>query len=113
MPDDSAVVISVKSERGRFAILLKRSTTSLRSVNRLNLSSSAEGAITVAEEVSETTLAFSVTTFVATVLRRFDIEMVGNPPFPKGDEGRPVLGIISIKEGQDFNVRLTPRANLV
>lgn len=54
---------------------------------------------------------YMVTSFVATVLRRFDIEMVGNPPFPEGDEGRPVLGIISIKEGQDFNVRLTARAN--
>ncbi|KAK8079210.1 Cytochrome P450 [Apiospora phragmitis] len=53
---------------------------------------------------------FSVTTFVATLLRRFDIEAVGNPSFPEGDEGRPVLGIISIKEGQDFNVRLTARA---
>ncbi|KAK7959419.1 uncharacterized protein PG986_004273 [Apiospora aurea] len=53
---------------------------------------------------------YSVTTFVATLLRRFNIEAVGNPAFPQGDEGRPVLGIISIKEGQDFNVRLTPRA---
>lgn len=54
---------------------------------------------------------YSVTTFVATILRRFDLEMVGNPRFPKGDEGRPVLGIISIKEGHDYRVRLTPRAN--
>lgn len=52
---------------------------------------------------------FSVTTFVATLLRRFDLEAVGNPPFPEADEGRPALGIISIKEGHDFNVRLTPR----
>lgn len=52
---------------------------------------------------------FSVTTFVATLLRRFDVEAVGDPPFPEGDAGRPVLGIISIKEGQDFNVRLTSR----
>ena len=53
---------------------------------------------------------YSVTTFVATLLRRFDVEMVGSPDFPKGDEGRPVLGIISVKEGQDFNVRLTARS---
>lgn len=54
---------------------------------------------------------FSVMSFVATILRRFDVEMVGNPSFPQADEGRPVLGIISIKDGQDFNVRLTPRKN--
>ncbi|KAF2964591.1 hypothetical protein GQX73_g8973 [Xylaria multiplex] len=52
---------------------------------------------------------FSVTTFVATLLRRFDIEMVGDPPFPRADEGRPVLGIMSIKEGEDFKIRLSPR----
>ncbi|KAJ4351428.1 uncharacterized protein N0V89_006770 [Didymosphaeria variabile] len=52
---------------------------------------------------------YSVTAFVATVLRRFDLEMVGNPQFPQADEGRPVLGIISIKEGHDYNVRLTAR----
>ncbi|KAI3328325.1 putative cytochrome p450 [Ustulina deusta] len=55
---------------------------------------------------------FSVTTFIATLLRRFDIEMVGNPPFPRADEGRPVLGIMSIKEGEDFRVRLSPRPTL-
>ncbi|OTA57644.1 putative cytochrome p450 [Hypoxylon sp. EC38] len=52
---------------------------------------------------------FSVTTFVATLLRRFNIEKVGNPSFPQADEGRPVLGIMPIKEGHDFNVRLLPR----
>lgn len=55
---------------------------------------------------------YTVMSFVATILRRFDIEMVGSPPFPEGDEGRPVLGIISIKEGQDFNVGLTTRVNM-
>lgn len=53
---------------------------------------------------------FSVTSFVAVLLRRFDVGMVGNPPFPKADEGRPVLGIMSIKEGHDVKVRLSPRA---
>ncbi|KAF2730929.1 putative cytochrome p450 [Polyplosphaeria fusca] len=52
---------------------------------------------------------FSVTTFVATLLRRFDVEMKGNPPFPEADEGRPVLGIMSIKKGSDFKVELQPR----
>lgn len=55
---------------------------------------------------------FSVTTYVATLLHRFDIKMVGNPPFPKADEGRPVLGIMSIKKGSDFKVELSPRVTL-
>jgi cytochrome P450 len=53
---------------------------------------------------------FSVTTYVATLLRRFDINMLDNPHFPKADEGRPVLGIMSIKEGSDFKVELRPRS---
>lgn len=52
---------------------------------------------------------FSVTTFVATLLRRFDVELVGKPDFPRADQGRPVLGTMSIMEGDDFKVRLTPR----
>ncbi|KAI1098020.1 putative cytochrome p450 [Jackrogersella minutella] len=52
---------------------------------------------------------YFVTAFVATVLRRFDIEMVGNPPMPEPDVGRPVLGIISVKEGQDYMVSITKR----
>ncbi|KIM95614.1 hypothetical protein OIDMADRAFT_205961 [Oidiodendron maius Zn] len=52
---------------------------------------------------------FSVTAFVAMLLQRFDVEMVGSAKLPVADEGRPVLGIMSIKEGHDFNVRLSPR----
>ena len=52
---------------------------------------------------------FSVTTFVATLLHRFDVELVGNPSFPRADEGRPVLGTMSIRESDDFTVRLTPK----
>ncbi|KAI1351313.1 putative cytochrome p450 [Xylaria sp. FL0043] len=52
---------------------------------------------------------YVVTCFVATVLRRFDLEKIGDPPFPRADVGRPTLGIISVKEGDDFNVRLSPR----
>ncbi|KID66300.1 Cytochrome P450, partial [Metarhizium hybridum] len=51
---------------------------------------------------------FSVTSFVATFLHRFDVELVGSPRFPRADEGRPVLGTMSIREGGDFN-GLTPR----
>ncbi|KAH7304285.1 putative cytochrome P450 [Stachybotrys elegans] len=50
---------------------------------------------------------FSVTTFVATLLRRFDVQLVGNPAFPKADEGRPVLGTMSVKEGCDVTVKIT------
>ncbi|KND88582.1 7-alpha-hydroxycholest-4-en-3-one 12-alpha-hydroxylase [Tolypocladium ophioglossoides CBS 100239] len=56
---------------------------------------------------------FSVTTFVATLLRRFHVELVGQPAFPRADEGRPVLGTMSIREGDDFKVRLTPKAELI
>jgi cytochrome P450 len=52
---------------------------------------------------------FFVTAFVATLLRRFDIEAVGDPPMPQPDVGRPVLGIISVKEGQDYVVNLSKR----
>ncbi|KAK3937347.1 cytochrome P450 [Diplogelasinospora grovesii] len=52
---------------------------------------------------------FFVTAFVATLLRRFDIEAIGDPPMPQPDVGRPVLGIISVKEGQDYLVSITKR----
>lgn len=55
---------------------------------------------------------FSVTTFVATLLRRFDVELVQGQSFPRPDEGRPVLGTMSIREGDDFKVRLTPRIEI-
>lgn len=56
---------------------------------------------------------FVVTTFVATLLRRFELELVGNPAFPQADRGRPVLGIMSIKKGQDFQIRVSERAKTV
>ncbi|KAK3689100.1 putative cytochrome P450 [Podospora appendiculata] len=52
---------------------------------------------------------FFVTAFVATMLRRFDIEMVGEPPMPQPDVGRPVLGIISVKQGGDYMVSIKKR----
>ncbi|KAI2626816.1 putative cytochrome p450 [Xylaria nigripes] len=53
-----------------------------------------------------------VTAFVATLLRRFDIETVGDVPLPEADVGRPVLGIISVKEGQDYDVLIKRRKNV-
>ncbi|KAF3760405.1 putative cytochrome p450 [Cryphonectria parasitica EP155] len=52
---------------------------------------------------------FFVTAFVATLLRRFDIKMVENSPMPEADVGRPVVGIIGVKEGHDILVSITKR----
>lgn len=52
---------------------------------------------------------FFVTAFVAALLRRFDIEAIGDPPMPQPDVGRPVLGIISVREGDDYLVSITKR----
>ncbi|KAI1173441.1 putative cytochrome p450 [Nemania sp. FL0916] len=52
---------------------------------------------------------FSVTTFVATLLHRFDVRLIGTPPFPEADEGRPVLGTMSVKDGSDFKVSISLR----
>ncbi|KAI1345675.1 putative cytochrome p450 [Xylaria sp. FL0043] len=52
---------------------------------------------------------FSVTTFAAVLLHRFDVQLVGNPPFPRADEGRPVLGTMSVKDGSDFKVVISLR----
>ncbi len=53
----------------------------------------------------------AVMLFVAMLLREFDVEMVGGPqtPVPDAEQGKPVLGIMSVKEGQDLMVRLTRR----
>ncbi|KAK3303785.1 putative cytochrome p450, partial [Chaetomium strumarium] len=53
----------------------------------------------------------AVMLFVAMLLRRFELEMVGGPdtPVPDAEQGKPVLGIMSVKEGQDLMVRLTRR----
>lgn len=47
--------------------------------------------------------------FVAMLLRRFDVRKLGNPEFPQGDIGMPVLGMMSIKEGEDYWVEITKR----
>lgn len=52
---------------------------------------------------------FSVTVFVATFLHRFDVQLVGEPPFPKADKSRPLLGTMSIEAGSDFRVRISDR----
>ncbi|KAI0015223.1 putative cytochrome p450 [Xylariomycetidae sp. FL0641] len=47
--------------------------------------------------------------FAALLLRRFDVAVVGCPRPPRADLGRPVLGISSVREGDDFTVSLSPR----
>ncbi|CAH0024649.1 unnamed protein product [Clonostachys rhizophaga] len=47
--------------------------------------------------------------FVALILRRFDLELVGPTGPPEPDIGRPVLGISGIKDTEDFMVKLRPR----
>ncbi|KAM0247338.1 hypothetical protein ACHAQJ_009895 [Trichoderma viride] len=51
----------------------------------------------------------SVLLFIAMLLQRFDIEMDGYQPIPAADEGKPVLGIMSIKDNKDLRVRVTAR----
>lgn len=51
----------------------------------------------------------SVKMCAAMILRRYDLDMVGNPPLPEGDEAKPGFGIISIKEGHDFTVIMSKR----
>ncbi|GJN80327.1 hypothetical protein PLIIFM63780_003853 [Purpureocillium lilacinum] len=52
----------------------------------------------------------SVLLFIAMLFRRFDVEMDGYQPIPAAEEGKPVLGIMSIKENEDLRVRLKPRS---
>lgn len=47
--------------------------------------------------------------FVVTLLHRFDVQLIGNPPFPKADKGRPVLGTVLVKDGSDFEVNISLR----
>lgn len=49
--------------------------------------------------------------FVAILLRRFDVVMIGNPKFPTGDTGKPVLGMMSIKDDEDYLVEIRERAS--
>lgn len=51
----------------------------------------------------------TVVMFVAMLLQRFDVEMVGDQPIPATEEGKPVLGIMSVKEGEDLKVRIKLR----
>lgn len=51
----------------------------------------------------------SVLLFVAMLVQRFDIEMDGYQSMPAADEGKPVLGIMSIKDDDDLRVKLTVR----
>lgn len=47
--------------------------------------------------------------FTATLLHRFDVAKIDQSPFPLGDEGKPVLGMMSIKDTEDYMVRISSR----
>lgn len=47
---------------------------------------------------------------VALVLARFDVEVVGDNKFPDLDSGKPTIGLISPKPGEDVLLKLTPRS---
>ena len=50
----------------------------------------------------------SVAIFVALTLKQFDLEVLEGQNFPLGEEGKPVLGIMTIK-GDDLKVRVKRR----
>jgi len=52
-------------------------------------------------------------TLVAMLLRRFDVEPLESTTFPKFDEGKPVLGIMSNKDGDDPLVRIRERKTVL
>ncbi|CAI6088132.1 unnamed protein product [Clonostachys chloroleuca] len=52
----------------------------------------------------------SIKACVCTILHRFDLEIIGGVPLPEGDVGTPGLGIMGIKAGEDFSVRISERA---
>jgi hypothetical protein len=51
----------------------------------------------------------TVVMFLAMILKRFDITIVGDDKMPPADLGRPVLGIMAVKLDEDYTVRLTER----
>jgi cytochrome P450 len=50
--------------------------------------------------------------FLSLVLRNFDVAIVGEKKMPIPDLGRPVLGIMAVKDDQDFTVRVSERTSL-
>jgi cytochrome P450 len=52
----------------------------------------------------------SIKACICTILHRFDLEIIGGAPLPEGDVGTPGLGIMGIKAGEDFSVKISERA---
>lgn len=48
-----------------------------------------------------------VLSFIATLFKRFDVQIDGQQPFPEGQLGNPVLGIMASKS--ELRVRISPR----
>ncbi|PQE32214.1 cytochrome P450 oxidoreductase protein [Rutstroemia sp. NJR-2017a WRK4] len=47
--------------------------------------------------------------FLAMVLRNFEVEIVGEKKLPVPDLGRPVLGIMAVKDDDDYTVNISER----
>ena len=50
----------------------------------------------------------SVNAFVAILLTKYDVAVVSNA-FPKADGARPSPGVVTVGQGEDLKLRLTPR----
>lgn len=46
---------------------------------------------------------------VAMILHRFDLSVLDGAPIPQGDECTPGLGIMGLRKGEDFKVRITAK----
>ena len=51
----------------------------------------------------------AVVTFVAMVLRRFEVEVEGGREFPRTDDSKPVVGMVSARDGDDVLLRVRAR----
>lgn len=47
--------------------------------------------------------------FLSLIIRRFDIVIIGDMRMPVPDLGRPVLGIMAVKDDEDYTVRVSKR----
>ena len=50
-----------------------------------------------------------VAVFVALLLKMYDVEVAGDGKFPELDSGKPTTGLMSLKEGEDVLLKLTPK----
>ena len=51
----------------------------------------------------------AVVGFVAMVLQRFEVGLEGVQAFPRTDDSKPVVGMVSAREGEDVVLRVRER----